>query len=118
MRHPVCLECFGEILKQLDEKVIRNRKERDMYQEELRKLENELAACDDAQDEKLMEELAELERQEKDLDTQLADIEQQEDKLDLRIDELQESKNKVLDEEKKIWETMNAYEREHQNQLE
>lgn len=48
LRHPVCLECFGEILKQLEFRVRTQEQEKDMYQAELLSIEAELATCGQA----------------------------------------------------------------------
>ena len=39
LRHPVCFDCFEEILKQLDFKVKSQEQERDMYKQELNLIE-------------------------------------------------------------------------------
>ena len=57
LRHPVCFECFGEILKNLEQKVKNEEQQRDMYKAELQEIERELKEADDVQDEQLLEEL-------------------------------------------------------------
>lgn len=68
LRHPVCFECFGEILKQLEFRVKSQEHEKDMYQAELKSIEAELVTCGQKGEPELLEELQKLEAEERKLD--------------------------------------------------
>ena len=78
LRHPVCFECFDEILKQLEHKVRSQEEERKMYKAELQKIEEELKANEGTSDLDLLRELQALEETERGLDIALEGIERQE----------------------------------------
>ena len=118
LKHPVCFDCFGEILNQLEYRVKSQEQERDMYKEELKKMEEELAEHEDVQDEDLRRELAFLEQQEKDLDAQISDVVKKEQTQESMLKNLTKSKSAIHDKENEIWQKVNDYERELSNQLE
>ena len=78
LKHPVCFECFAEILKHLEDKVKSHEEERDMYKNELQEIEKELAEAENLKDEEMLKELRELEEKERELDKGLEDIAKQE----------------------------------------
>ena len=77
LKHPVCFECFEEVLKHLESKVNAHEQERDMFKAELQNIEKELLEAG-RYDEDLVTELADLEEQERGLDKALAELEVQE----------------------------------------
>lgn len=118
LKHPVCFECFSEILKQLEDKVKSHEEERDMYKEELQEIEKELAEAENLKDEEMLKELKALEEQERELDKGLEDIAKQEAEQEKMMENLSKSKEVIHSQENDIWSKVNDYERELMNQLE
>ena len=118
LKHPVCFECFGEILKQLEYKVKSQEQERDMYKAELQAIEQELAESDSAKDDELLRELEALEETERELDRGLAEVEKQEATQQKMMSGLDKSKGVIQAQEEQIWQKVNDYERELLTQLE
>lgn len=118
LKHPVCFECFEEILKQLEYKVKSQEQERDMYKAELQAIEKELAEADGVQDDELLRELQALEESERELDKGLADVAAQEAAQETMMAGLDASKGVIHAQEEQIWQKVNDYERELLSQLE
>lgn len=118
LRHPVCLECFAEILKQLEFRVKSQEQEKDMYQAELLSIEAELATSGQKGEFELLEELQKLEAEEKRLDEQLDDLKKEESAHEKMISDLTKSKNDIKVQEGSLWQDVNSYERELSVQLE
>lgn len=73
LKHPVCFECFDEILKQLEFKVKSQEQERDMYKQELSRIEEELSTSGARAEKEMLDELLKLEEEEGRLDQALDD---------------------------------------------
>lgn len=112
LRHPVCFECFDEILKQLEYKVKSQEEERKMYKIELQRIEEELKAGDGSSDQDLLRELQALEETERGLDIALEGVERQEKTQQAMLNNLEKSKSSIEQQEKSIWRKVNDYEKE------
>jgi len=118
LKHPVCFECFEEILKQMEFKVKSQEQERDMYKAELQRIEDELALGGGRQDDELLRELQALEEKERGLDKALEGVEKQEKTQQAMLKDLDRSKGAIQAQEDSIWRKVNDYEKELSTQLE
>ena len=99
LKHPVCFECFVEILKQLEFKVKSQEQERDMYKQELATIEKELASSGARGEKELLEELLKLEMEEDKLDKDLESAKKQEENQAGMIEKLTLSKEDIKTQE-------------------
>ena len=78
LRYPVCFDCFEQIIRGLDIKILQKEAERDIYIRELKKLESKLIKAKSLDESKLLAELRLLEAEEAELDKELQKLDQEE----------------------------------------
>ena len=113
LKHPVCFECFGEILKQQEYKVQSQEKERNKFKEQLDLIEKELKEAEGPGDQELLKELQDLEKEEKELDEKLSKLAKEEEQQNQSLKYLEKERDNIQKKEEEIWQKVNDYEKEH-----
>mmetsp|Transcript_12953 Transcript_12953/g.21914 ORF Transcript_12953/g.21914 Transcript_12953/m.21914 type:complete len:235 (+) Transcript_12953:218-922(+) len=112
LRHPLCFECFGEILAKLKFKIKKYEAEKKFFKEEIAQLDQELNQTEKYQTNLLQKELAELQLEEKKLLEEERKLDEEERQQTDLIRTLEGTKSEIESQERVMWLKMNDYEKD------
>lgn len=111
LKYPVCFECFDHVIGKVQTKISTQELQRDLYMQELRKLEHKMLKLHTFKDTDLDAELHALTAEEAELDLILHQLAQQEQENQREFQNLEQAKLSVQKEEKEFWRDVNNYEK-------